>query len=127
MPSFIAEYEIPYKLFSIANKYEHWSNRARRVKKEQIIVNLYLQDIPPLPVKVILTRVASRRWDSDNLMIAFKNIRDAVAQVYFPKAPVGIMDETHFFNWEYGQRKGIKDEYKIIIRLETIHKPDINT
>ena len=121
MNSEIVEVEIPYKLHPIANKYEHWAVRAKRVKKEFGMIRLYLQKIPVLPVKVTLTRVAPRSWDWDNMVIAFKNIRDAVCMCYFPLAPSGKMDETDNFEWNYFQRKGAPNEYKIIIRLEKIN------
>jgi hypothetical protein len=113
-------YSIPYKLFPIANKYEHWSARSKRVKREFALIRYHLIKKPELPVKVTLVRVAPRMWDWDNMVIAFKNIRDAITSVYFPGETHGKMDETAHFSWHYDQRKGVPKEYKIIIVLEKI-------
>ena len=109
--------KIPYKLFPIANAKEHWQARAKRVRKEYIIVNSFIKDLPPLPVVVKLTRIAPRSWDSDNNIIAFKNIRDAIAKLYFPKSRNGLMDSYRGFEWEYYQTRGEPKEYGIEIEI----------
>lgn len=111
--------KIPYKLFPIANKYEFWAQRSKRVKKEYTLVASYIEELPQLPVKVTLTRIAPRAWDSDNAIIAFKNIRDAISCMYFPLEPKGKMDETEYFQWNYEQKKGDSKEHAIEIRIET--------
>lgn len=110
--------KIPYKLFPIANRYEFWAQRAKRVKKEHTLVFSYIEELPPLPVKITLTRIAPRSWDSDNAIISFKNIRDAISIMYFPGCPAGKMDETEYFEWHYEQRKGEPKEYSVEIRIE---------
>ena len=110
--------KIPYKLFPIANKYEFWAQRSQSVTKEYMLVKSYITELPPLPVVVKLTRVAPRAWDSDNMIISFKNIRDAISCLYFPNSPKGKMDETENFRWEYYQTKGVPKENSIIICIE---------
>jgi len=109
--------KIPYKLFPIANSYEHWQSRMKRVRQEYLIVNSFLKELPPLPVVVKLTRIAPRSWDSDNNTIAFKNIRDAIAKKYFPKSRNGMMDSYRGFEWQYYQTRGEPKEYAIEIEI----------
>ena len=109
--------KIPYKLFSIANSYEHWQARIKRVRQEYLIINSFLKELPALPIVVKLTRIAPRSWDSDNNVIAFKNIRDAIAKLYFPKSKNGAMDGLDCFEWQYYQTKGEPKEYAIEIEL----------
>lgn len=109
--------KIPYKLFPIANKYEHWTEKSKRVRKEHWWIHSHIRHLPKLPVTVILTRIAPRPWDSDNLIISFKNIRDAIAQLYFPKDSIGKHDSDECFIWAYDQVKGEAKEYAFLVEI----------
>jgi hypothetical protein len=61
---------------------EHHYARASRRKSQQdaVLAALRPLGVPHPPLDVHLTRIASKRLDSDNLAGAFKSIRDAIAK-----------------------------------------------
>lgn len=99
---------------SAANLREHWTVRHARTQEQRKAASLQLKTQgrewlahakrilgnERMRVGCILTRVAPRQLDSDNLQSAFKAIRDEVA------AQVGIDDGSPRWTWEYHQRKG---------------------
>ena len=93
---------LPLKIVSVANMREHWRTRASRAKLQRRTASALLSSHKPpmLPITVVLTRVAARKLDTDNLAHAFKAVRDGVADW------LGIDDGDERITWEYGQRKG---------------------
>lgn len=99
---------------SAANLREHWAAKAKRVGRQRTAVKWAfvaqgrewlghakrILGNERMRVGCILTRVAPRQLDSDNLQSAFKAVRDEVA------AQVGIDDGSDRWHWEYHQRKG---------------------
>lgn len=91
---------------STPNLREHWATKAKRTKKQRAAGNrLCAEELQratsALAVTVIvLTRVAPRFLDSDNLAAAMKSYRDGVAD------RLRIDDATPLVRWEYAQRKG---------------------
>ncbi len=82
------------------NRREHWGARARRTRYERAAVTHALDGFmpPPLPVVVVLTRIAGGRpLDGDNLQGACKAVRDAVA------ACLGCDDADPRVTWCYSQ------------------------
>ena len=67
---------------------------------------------------ISLTRIAPRSLDEDNNIIAFKNIRDQIAQLFFPGTRKGQADGYGCFTWKYYQTKGKPKEYAIKIKIE---------
>lgn len=63
-------------------------------------------------VQVILTRVAPRPLDDDNLAYAFKSIRDGVAD------SLGCRDNDPRVVWTYTQRKG--PAYGVVIQVGSL-------
>lgn len=93
---------LPLKIVSVANLREHWSTKANRAKLQRRTTAALLKAHRPplLPLTVVLTRVAARQLDTDNLAAAFKSCRDGVADW------LGVNDNDQRVTWEYGQRKG---------------------
>lgn len=93
---------LPLKIVSVANLREHWATKANRAKLQRRTTAALLKAHKPplLPITVVLTRVAARQLDTDNLASAFKACRDGVADW------LGVPDNDPRVTWEYGQRKG---------------------
>jgi hypothetical protein len=94
------EVTIPIATVSEANRRGHWGGRARRARAQRqgVAVALARHERPALPLRVTLTRIASRRLDSDNLAGALKAVRDGVA------AWLGCDDSPHApVSWSYAQ------------------------
>lgn len=96
------------------NSREHWSARARMVKKQRATVRLWLwaHDPPKLPVTITITRCAPNRLDSDNHVGAQKSVRDEVA------VWLGEDDGSERITWVYEQRKAKKGEAGVEIKWE---------
>ena len=109
---------IPLRTQSEANRRDHWSVKAKRVKKQREAVLLVLRSkgVPKLDyyglfsVDVTLIRFAPRQLDSDNLQGSFKAVRDGVADVF------GIDDRDSRIKFSYQQEKA--REYGIHIEIE---------
>lgn len=67
---------------------------------------------PALPVRVTLTRIGPGEPDWDNVVGAFKHIRDGVADA------LGVRDNDRRVSWEYATRKGAAKQYAIEIAVE---------
>lgn len=107
-------WDLQKPLPSAANLREHWAVKAKRVEAQRKMTALRLKTQglewlahakrilgnERMRVGCILTRVAPRQLDDDNLQSAFKALRDEVA------AQVGIDDGSDRWHWEYHQRKG---------------------
>lgn len=103
------------RVVSEANAHEHWRARARRAKDQRGTTRLACQarwGAPPSPpLHVLLTRIAPRELDSDNLAGAFKHVRDGIADW------LGINDRDKRVVWEYAQEKGEPKEYAIRLSI----------
>lgn len=77
----------PLPLVSTPNRREHWGTRARRARLHRLATALALSTHAaplrelPRPCQVRLVRIARRRLDDDNLVAAFKAVRDEVARI----------------------------------------------
>jgi len=95
---------IPLRTSSGLNMREHWTAKARRVKRERTIVGLALmgKKKPAIPCSVLLTRVApSNGLDDDNLVSGLKAVRDEVA------AWIGVDDKlSSLVRYRYAQKRG---------------------
>lgn len=126
-------FELPIKTVSEANCTEHWTKKSKRHKEQAFFVRMaYLQYIEQvtLPVKITMTRCASRKLDSDNLQMAFKWIRDELSDLVCSDRIVstsqsktgrtiavrGRNDSDARINWEYKQEKSRK--MGVIIEFE---------
>jgi hypothetical protein len=108
--------EIPMQLVSTANQRLHWSAKARQTKNQRAATKLVMRSSAVRPrayevagvlalggqLVVTLTRLATRKLDSDNLAIAFKAVRDQIAE------ELGVDDGSDAIDWRYLQAKGLK-------------------
>lgn len=98
---------VPLRTVSEANSHEHWRLRQQRAKQQRFAVGLQVKPkveglVPPL--NVLITRVAPRQLDSDNLAASNKHVRDAVAEC------LGIDDGDERIAWLYSQRRAEQGE-----------------
>ena len=122
--SALLEVRLPLHTVSEANRREHWSKRAKRVREQRGVVCMAFQSaaidraLPPLqriaPIEVTLTRVAPRELDDDNLRGALKACRDGVADA------LKIDDRDPSVRWAYAQERGAVREYAVAIRVERV-------
>lgn len=106
----IKEWHLNIKTVSEANCSQHWTKVAARRKLQRHTISLaWLKETPNigLPCTVRLIRIGSKRLDvGDNLPMAFKAIRDAIAERIIPDRPPGFADASPLIIWEYDQIKG---------------------
>lgn len=105
---------IPFRTVSESNMREHHMAKARRVKWQRNVVGLAVRPrvkgmAHPLPCSVLMTRVAPRPLDDDNLRGALKATRDQIA------AELGVDDRDPRVVWRYAQRRGGKGVYAVEI------------
>ena len=96
------------------NKREHWAAKAKRAKRQRAAVANVLQCYQrrQTPCTVRLSRIAPRKLDDDNYVIALKAVRDEVATW------LGVDDGSALVSWEYGeQTKGLVREYAVRIEV----------
>lgn len=105
--------ELPIRIESVANKREHWGAKARRTKVHRnAALAIPAWTLPSLPCTVILTRVAPRKLDGDNLQSGFKALRDGIAD------RLGIADNDPRVRWQYRQAKGKPKEYAARVEFQ---------
>lgn len=98
------------RLVSLANQREHWRVRAKRAKDHRSAAMLLTRAALRLervrfPLTVIITRIAPRALDDDNLAGACKSVRDGIADA------LGIDDRDPRVKWAPAQRQGKPREY----------------
>jgi len=94
--------EIPLRLYSLPNVRWHWSKKARTARHARAMTRLVLagKAKPKPPLVVTLTRVGKRDLDDDNLVGAFKHVRDGVADW------LGVDDGSELVEYECKQERG---------------------
>lgn len=110
------------------NRVNHWRQlHTLKVKHQKLIRLQYMVDKPQLvtPATISLIRIAPRELDYDNLVMAFKNIRDIVASLFFPDKAPGHADASKELTFTYLQEKGLPRQYAIKIKIEAYN--DENT
>lgn len=115
---------IPHRLMSEANNGDNiWKKRKRKLDHLRL-VNSFLNraciDKVILPCAVKLTRISTRGLDYDNLVYAFKPIRDCVADKIIPGLAPGRADDDKRISWVYDQEKGKPKEYAYRIDIYKI-------
>lgn len=117
------EVVLPIKIVSELNIQEHWTVKSKRHRKQRLSVLFAFlphKGTITLPCCVTLIRVAPRALDSDNLMGAFKHIRDYVADVIIPGFRMGRADADPRITWLYKQEKGKTKEYACKIAIDFV-------
>ena len=113
----LKSFSFPLEIVS-PNRPMHWSKRSALNKKHRNIITWQFKAESAnfeLPVTVRLIRTAPREYDYDNLVSAFKNIRDVCADILIPGLARGQADSSELIKWEYAQEKGKKG-----IRIEIL-------
>ena len=95
-------------LVSLADQREHWRTRAKRAKTQRTAAHLLVEaalhalqgEAARFPMSVVITRIAPRALDDDNLAGACKSVRDGVADA------LGIDDRDPRVKWAVAQRRG---------------------
>ena len=107
------EVRMNMKIVSVANMRLHWAAKAKLTRDQRTRTRLSLAAVAQsfgvevLPVTVVLTRIAPRRLDGDNLQSGFKAVRDGVADW------LGVDDGSSLVDWQYFQRSGKAGEYAV--------------
>lgn len=94
----LASFTVYVATVSEPNARGHWALRAKRAKVQRKAAWATVKPMP-LPCSVLLTRIALRELDDDNLRPALKAIRDGVAD------RLGIDDRDPRVTWLYDQQK----------------------
>ena len=87
---------------------------------QKTLIRLFFAKEKPkveLPCIVVLTRVAPRTMDSDNLSSSFKWIRDTIGAELTGIIRAGMGDGDSRITWHYEQEKGNPKEYAIKIQF----------
>lgn len=104
-------WELNIKTVSEANSSEHWRAKAKRHRSQKLFIKLWSleNDIKAtnLPVSIKLTRLAPGNGldEDDNLRMAFKYIKDYIADQIIPGLAAGRADGDKRIKWEYAQEK----------------------
>ena len=106
------------KIVSVANLRLHWAVKAKLARDQRTRTRMSLNAAAQssgleLPLTVVLTRVAPRRLDGDNLQSGFKAVRDGVADW------LGVDDGNGLIDWQYAQRSAGPKVYKVEIEVIT--------
>jgi hypothetical protein len=116
----MVSFKISLKLLSEANLREHWTAKHKRhqlYKKKLLPIKRDLQNVK-LPCTITLVRIAARQLDDDNLRMAFKKIRDILADYMITELAPGRADGDPRLDWHYSQEKGEVKEFAIRIDIE---------
>lgn len=114
------------KLDSEANSNDHWTRKSKRHKKQKFVVSAFLKAYLKeayAPCVVKFTRYSPREYDNDNIIPAFKYVRDAVSEYILGKVDnkvyrPGRADSDKRIRWEYSQEKTKDAEHYITIQIE---------
>lgn len=98
---------IPMKIVNEGNCRDHWTVKARRVKRQKWAIKAYLGSChASIPCHVHLTRLGPLKCDWDNMVYTLKAARDAVADFLIPNLRPGMADSDPRIVWSYAQEKG---------------------
>lgn len=110
---------LPIRAVSVANMREHWAKRASRTKQHRLLAWAELRAVKAHAaflgrVEVVLTRIAPRPLDGDNLAASMKGVRDGVADW------LGVDDrESPYLGWAYKQERGAPKQYAVRIEVRS--------
>lgn len=117
----LISFTLPIQVVSEANQFEHWIEAQKRHKGQKRSVNYLLKDLSlyrDMPLAIKLIRISPRKLDSeDNLPMAFKWIKDAIADILIPGKAAGRADDSKLLKWEFGQEKGQVREKAIRVEV----------
>lgn len=117
------EWILPLEIQS-PNIREHWAKTYARNKrnKTKLAAQFALEPHKPqIPCVVSLERLYNpskheRRMDAEeNLRMAFKGVKDTIADLILPGMAPGQADEGHGISWQYDQITATRKGVRIII------------
>lgn len=128
----IHRFDVPVRTYSESNLREHWTKAHKRHTTQQAFTRYYfMKNVPDpiqLPCTVTLIRTATRPLDDDNLVSAFKWIRDELSECIIPNASKtyidrhrrvkklrGRVDSDPRIKWLYSQEKTLLYGFRVII------------
>ena len=115
--------QLPLRLSNAKSSHQHWSKRRQRVQFERQYVydrlTMLWEDGPllGLPLTIVLTRIAPRALDDDNLRFACSAVRDAVSD-WLAGTYLKGDDRQIGLDWTYEQRCLCPHFYAVEIRGE---------
>lgn len=101
---------IPLKVETETNFHQHWRIKQKRVHQQFAAVQYMIPRhyLPTLPVAVSFVRYGVKSLDTDNLVSAFKHVRDCIAGMYGcgdgPNDPITWNEPTQECVGEYAIR-----------------------
>jgi len=105
------------------------SNENRHVKKkrhkdQRTLIWIFTRHQPTvsLPCRVIMTRIAPREYDFDNLVSSLKYVRDYIAEWIIPGQAKGRADGDKLIRWHYFQEKGEVRQYALNVKIIEEHE-----
>jgi hypothetical protein len=111
-------YNIPLQLKT--NVHASWKTKWITDKKDADLVRLYTKNLKvKTPAKVVLTRIGKKNVDYDNLVYAFKSIRDAIADVINPGKASGVAD-TQGLGLKFVYQQKVGQSYSVEIVVEEL-------
>ena len=116
------DFIVPIRLISELNNFDHWAKKRKRKKENCFFISSFFNVSTQgrnitLPCKIILTRLAPKVLDYDNLVAAFKGIRDCIADKIIPGLAPGRADGDPRLNWEYQQKETYNREYAVQVQI----------
>lgn len=114
---------LPIKTVSEMNAREHWARRAARSRQARQLAawgagavlaeyRKSLEQRRPGVVHVLLTRIAPRQLDDDNLRSALKATRDGITDA------LGLhCDRDGRLRWDYEQARGEPKQYAVKVTV----------
>ncbi len=136
-------WDLPIKTVSEANVKEHWTYSSKRHRfQQQLIKGAFRRAgcVIVLPCVIRMVRLSSRKLDvSDNLPMAFKWIKDQIADCILPKevrtyidkkgklrALKGRTDDHEGLKWEYDQEQSKECRVRIEIQDSSLESATSN-
>lgn len=113
---------IPIRLVSEGNLRDHWTKKMRRKQEFQSTILYFLNPLekPTLPCKIVLTRIAPRELDEDNLWTSMKGVIDVIADWLIPGLAPGRADGDKRLAFHCSQKKGNVREYALEIEFRSL-------
>lgn len=120
----LISFNAPIEVVSEANRSEHHMISYKRHKKQKKHVAFFMSQLSlyrDMPLIIKLIRISPRKLDADdNLPMAFKWVKDAIADLLIPGKAAGRADDSPLFKWEFDQEKG--EVKQNAIRVEIYEK-----
>ena len=111
---------VPLRIQSSANLREHWTKKRTRDNVQELQIRLALRENiakPKPPLRAVLTRIAPKALDYDNLVSSLKRAVDTVADWITPGLAPGRADSVEGVEFFFKQERGKVREYGLKIEI----------